>query len=450
MTDIIIKRNVGIAFLLLCAGMLLTFSTPASAQGWMGYANYSFDGTATCADENGYTPLGTRYPDSLGAHVAWATGMFRTGDDTTGFGIPNGWMGPVCIATTSSNNKYNSKDWSPQIDLAAYKAAIAADPKAATYIFWSFQMEPGYFITPVTGGPDIFIHFLGKKNGSGPDQGFMEVQFYDASGTPSGWFTMTGLNSWSPGNVWLLPNSSQKEFRFSYDNVPADTYTRAEFRLHAFNQSSAGGQGDGFQIDGLVTIGPDNPSPVQLVSFTSALNGGKVDLKWKTATEINNYGFEVQRSTDSRGWNAIGFVEGMGTVNTPQSYSYSDPLTPDLLKAPTLYYRLRQIDRDGTQEYSPIVQVSTRIATGVRLLGNYPNPFNPSTTILFSLDQKLPVSLIVYDLRGAEIARLVNNETLEAGVHSVVFLPASLASGTYLYTLSTPGMNLHSLMQIMK
>ncbi len=449
MNDFIDKRSIGIGFLLLCVGLFLAAAPPASAQ-WMGYANFTFKGTYTCADENGYTPLGSRYPDSLGAHVEWTTGMFRTGDDTTGFGLANGWSGPVCIATTSSNNKYNSKNWSPQIDYASYQAAIGSNPKAATYIFWVVQMDPGYYLTPVSGGPDIYIHFMGKKNGSGPDQGYMEVLFWDASGNQYGPYQMTGMNTWSPGNVWLNTNSSQKEFRFSYDNLPVDTYVRAEFRLHAFNQSSSGGQGDGFQIEGVVTLGPDNPSPVQLVSFTSTLNGGRVDLKWKTATEINNYGFEVQRSTDSKSWNPIGFVDGKGTVNTPQIYSFSDPLTPDLLKAPAIYYRLRQIDRDGTQEFSAIVQVSTRVATGVRLMGNYPNPFNPSTTILFSLDRKMPVSLIVYDLRGAEVARLVNNETLDAGVHSVVFLPSSLASGTYLYTLSTPGMNLHSVMQIMK
>jgi len=436
---------------LACVGIFLLASTPSSAQGWMGYANFSFNGTTICADENGWNPLGSRYPDSLGSHVAWGTGLFRTGDDTTGFGMSNGWTGPFCIATTSSNDKYNSKTWSPAIDLSAYQASIAGDPKAATYLFWSFGMEPGWFITPVAGAPDIYIHFLGKRNGSGPDQGYIEVQLYDANGVGTGWITMTGMNSWYVGDVWKITNSAEKEFRFSYEGIPVDTYVRAEFRMHMFNQGSAGGQGDGFQIEGLVTIGPDTPTPVQLVSFSSALNGASVDLKWKTATEINNYGFEVQRSLDADSWDAIGFVEGHGTVNTPQDYSYSDPLTPELRGAPLVYYRLRQIDRDGTEQYSPVVMANTQaVARTVQLFQNYPNPFNPDTRIAFSLNQKQPVSLVIYDVLGNEVERIYDNAAFEAGFHVVSFTGKALTSGTYLYTLITPEGRFSRTMQIAK
>lgn len=416
-----------------CIGASLLLQPTLNAQ-FIGYANYTFDGTTSCSNEN-------RGPDSVATDVQSGDPMKRSGETA-------GYSGPICTSTTGSNDLFNSKNWSTLTTYTAYKAVEAT--LSATYIYWAFDMKPGLYVT----GPDLPIHFVGKKNGSGPDQGYIIARFGYKDGSNvwhwTSWIEGTSLNSWS-GDHWILPNSAQKEFRFKWSVPgPANTYTRVEFQLHSFDESAAGGQGDGFQIDGMVVLGSDSPTPVQLVSFSSALNGRNVELKWRTATEINNYGFEIQRSTDSKNWDPIGFTEGRGTVNSPQSYSYTDPLTPSLQNAGLLYYRLRQTDRDGGQEYSPVVLVKTNIAKGVSLIGNYPNPFNPSTTIAFSLDQKQRVSLAIYDLRGTEVARLIANEPLDAGFHAMVFTPGSLASGTYIYTLYTPEGNFHSRMQITK
>ncbi len=424
--------NVGLS-VLACMGLLFLLQPTLKAQ-FIGYANYTFNGTTTCANEN-------RGPDSIATVVNSADQMARSGELA-------GYSGPICTSTTGSNDVFNSKNWSTLSTYAAYKAIEGTT--SATYIYWAVDMKAGLFFT----GPDLLILFQGKKNGNGPVQGYVIARFgYKDNSNVwqwTSWTEGTSLNSWS-GDHWSLTNATVHDFRFKWSvPSPSNTYTRVEFQLHGFNESLAGGQGDGFQIDDMVVLGADSPSPVQLVSFTSALNGRNVELKWRTATEVNNYGFEIQRSTDSKSWEPIGFMDGRGTVNSPQSYSYTDPVTPAMQKAGSLYYRLRQVDRDGGQEYSPVVLVKTDIAKGVNLIGNYPNPFNPSTTIAFSLDQKQRVSLAVYDLRGTEVARLIDDETLDAGFHSMVFSPGSLSSGTYLYTLSTPEGNFNSRMQITK
>jgi hypothetical protein len=182
------------------------------------------------------------------------------------------------------------------------------------------------------------------------------------------------------------------------------------------------------------------PVPVQLASFTGlVLNRGEIRLEWTTLTETNNYGFEVQRSSNSgNGYRTLpnGFVPGRGTSLVPYSYSYFDTT----VGSGTWYYRLRQVDLDGTVHYSDAIRVD--MATSVKnrtplefaLFQNYPNPFNPSTTISYQLPRDNPVTLKVYDLLGREIAVLVD-EQKEAGHHSVEFDGRHLPSGAYIYRI---------------
>jgi hypothetical protein len=103
-----------------------------------------------------------------------------------------------------------------------------------------------------------------------------------------------------------------------------------------------------------VNLSFDTPLPVELVSFTGARAGEAVNLKWQTATEINNMGFEIERSQDALFWSKIGFVEGNNTTNSPKYYSFVDKTRAK----EKLYYRLKQIDNDGTSEYSNVVEVA--------------------------------------------------------------------------------------------
>ena len=172
--------------------------------------------------------------------------------------------------------------------------------------------------------------------------------------------------------------------------------------------------------------------PVELTSFNAAIRNGLVDLKWETATEVNNYGFEVERKTATADWSKIGFVEGHNSTNSPKYYSYSDKP----VGTGKIAYRLKQIDNDGQFEYSPVVEVLVdNLPNGFVLEQNYPNPFNPETSIRFALKEDTKTTLKVYNSLGAEIATLFDG-TAEAGrYYDVKFSGSDLASGFYIYKL---------------
>ena len=176
-----------------------------------------------------------------------------------------------------------------------------------------------------------------------------------------------------------------------------------------------------------------NPFPVELVSFNARLIEKNVFLNWKTATEINNYGFEIERKTEDAGsetWEKIGFINGNGNSNSPKEYSYIDKD----LQGGNYYYRLKQIDNDGQFEYSPVVIVEVAAPMKYELTHNYPNPFNPSTNIKFTIPEAGLVKLSVFNLLGQEIKTLVD-EQRQPGTYTQKFDATELNSGVYFYEL---------------
>jgi len=171
-----------------------------------------------------------------------------------------------------------------------------------------------------------------------------------------------------------------------------------------------------------------NPLPVELISFTSFINGNKVILMWTTAVELNNYGFDIERNADQKGWEKVGFVKGNGNSSSPQKFSFTD--FPH--GAVSLRYRLKQIDLNGKYKYSN--EINAGIAqpqpADYKLSQNYPNPFNPSTRIAYSLPVDGLVILKVFDALGKEVTTLVN-ENKKAGSYEVMFDGSRLASGVY-------------------
>ena len=178
------------------------------------------------------------------------------------------------------------------------------------------------------------------------------------------------------------------------------------------------------------------PLPVELTSFSATTIGKDVKLSWNTATEINNYGFEVERKilkqVQNDIWEKIGFVNGNGNSNSPKSYSFVD----DNVIAGKYSYRLKQIDNDGQFEYSKVIEIDLNAEKKYELTQNYPNPFNPTTTIQFQLPQAGLVKLTLYNLLGQEIKTLVN-ETKEAGTHTINFDASELNSGVYIYKIES-------------
>lgn len=179
----------------------------------------------------------------------------------------------------------------------------------------------------------------------------------------------------------------------------------------------------------------DNPVPVELTSFASAVDGNNVILNWSTASETNNHGFEIQRMNlvnNVNQWTNVGFVKSHGTSAVTNYYSYKDAnLEPGLYN-----YRLRIVDNDGSYEYSQVVNVEITPPAMFALHQNYPNPFNPSTKISYEIPERGHVTLKIYNALGVEVANPVNG-VLEAGIHDVEFDASLLTSGVYFYTLSS-------------
>jgi hypothetical protein len=171
-----------------------------------------------------------------------------------------------------------------------------------------------------------------------------------------------------------------------------------------------------------------NIVPVEMTSFTGNVTNNIVNLNWATASETNNKGFEVQRSSDNSQYATVAFVAGKGTTTATSNYSYSDNATSGKYS-----YRLKQIDFDGSSSYSNSVEVDV-VPSSFSLDQNFPNPFNPSTMISFNLPSDSKVSLVVYNATGQVVKELVNGN-VSAGYNQISFNASELTSGIYFYSL---------------
>jgi len=233
-------------------------------------------------------------------------------------------------------------------------------------------------------------------------------------------------------------------------------------------------------IINLIAQKPNDTLPVELVYFNGNVDGNTIQLFWGTATEINNFGFNVQRSVDSLNWDVIGFVFGHGTSFSPKDYNFTDTT---ITESNTYYYQLQQIDNDGKYEYSEVlifsititsVELNVNIPTEFSLSQNYPNPFNPTTNISYTIpnivipvsssdeDQNLNdfasqgprsgntfVSLKIYNILGKEIRTLVN-EQKSPGTYEIAFNGEGLPSGIYFYKLTYGNKSITKKMNLIK
>lgn len=178
-------------------------------------------------------------------------------------------------------------------------------------------------------------------------------------------------------------------------------------------------------------------TPVELSFFRANFKENLVELTWQTATELNNYGFEIERRMDSGDleagkWKVVGFVKGNINSTVPINYSFEDN---NLTGIRNLFYRLKQIDLNGLYEYSNEIEVSL-VPDQFKLFQNYPNPFNPETKIKFALPIFSNVNLRVYNLMGENVVTLVE-DFLDAGYYEIPFSANNLSSGVYFYRIQS-------------
>jgi len=239
---------------------------------------------------------------------------------------------------------------------------------------------------------------------------------------------ITVYASTDAGSTWFEYSNGLPEAVFVYDLNIITTNHRLRVATHG---------------NGVYEADIDLNVPVELVSFTGKCENNKIILNWTTATELNNYGFEIERSLDNKIFDTRGFVEGAGTSTEAHDYSFTD----EALNG-KVHYRLKQIDFDGKFSYSNTIEINSIIVSDFALYQNYPNPFNPTTKIKYKIpdvistlpagrqveERNLLVSLKVYDAIGEEVSTLVN-EVKPAGEYEVEFDGTNLSSGIYFYQL---------------
>jgi len=263
-----------------------------------------------------------------------------------------------------------------------------------------------------------------------------------ASWTPlAGLYTNPGTGTFQPNGQPLYDGTQTTWVKEEMNLSP---YMGNQILLRFLLRSDGVIQADGWYVDDINIISYDFV-PVELVSFTAHATASKVTLNWSTASETNNRGFEIERASSSNThlsvgtsplqvWEKIGFVEGKGTTTDYSNYTFIDQLN----EQGKYFYRLKQIDFDGSINYSNEVEVDFIGVTEFALHQNYPNPFNPSTMISYQLPIDSKVQLKVYDILGTEVITLVN-EMKSAGKYDVVFDASKLSSGTYFYTIIADG-----------
>ena len=294
--------------------------------------------------------------------------------------------------------------------------------------------------------------------------GTYTIRFWSRFNTESGWDGFRVEYSLDKGDNWAIVGSTGANW-YNYANStqatsfpvnePYFTGDNAAWTQYFTNISSLAGNSnvafrfvfksdvtinapgvaiDDFQIDGP----PNSPLPVELVSFTGSFVKDKVVLNWQTKTEVNNYGFEIERTSSSampvKDWEKIGFLEGHGNSNSPKFYSFTDANLNGISGA---FYRLRQIDTDGTFEYSDEIEVDFTPLT-FSIEQNFPNPFNPSTTIKYTLPEQSKVVLKIFSSLG-ELVTTITDEIQGAGTYKLSWNAFNVSSGVYFYSFEANG-----------
>ncbi len=361
--------------------------------------------------------------------IAPDMGAYEHGSSDLEYGVGANFVPPVVLPTNHellSDNYFNENDWilngtdegygEFEIDNSGVLEGLnSAKITVTTNVDSDWKLELHNSINGgIESGEDYIIEFTAKTN--------LETNISCLVREWEGNYDATNL-----GTVVLTTDS--KLYTITFHPTESISVCHFTFGLSEINPNTV------IWIDDvhMNIVDTLNAVPVELTSFEAILNENMVTLRWATATEVNNYGFGVERRYRKEGeWEKVSFVEGSGNSNSQKNYEYVD----NIMSFGKYNYRLKQIDTDGTFEYSQVIEVNFGLPKEYSLGQNYPNPFNPTTTINFSLPKSCITKLEVYNLLGEKVKTIVN-ERLEAGAYHLKFNGNNLTSGIYFYRLQS-------------
>jgi len=352
--------------------------------------------------------------------------------------------GHVLVTGTSSNNfttiKYNpagAEQWIAHFDGTTssytydYASALAIDDSGNVYVAGRSRANATYF-----------DYVTVKYNSAGAEEWIARY-----CGPEDAYDEVVAMALDDSGNVYVTGNSQNAEDYNNYDYATVK-YNSAgvEEWVHRFdrwNEKVAGLAIDDVNnvyltgssgLSGFTSVyltikysHDQDPLPVELASFSANKKEGTIYLQWRTESENNAYGFHIEKSLNKQEFKTIGFVKSRGTTSKPQEYQFID----HDIAAGTYFYRLKQVDRDGSFEYSNTIEINITPPVTYALSQNYPNPFNPQTKIAFCLPAEEKVTLKIFNVQGQLIATLLN-DVKEPGNHALTWDAADKPSGVYI------------------
>ncbi|MBN8545982.1 MAG: T9SS type A sorting domain-containing protein [Ignavibacteria bacterium] len=266
-------------------------------------------------------------------------------------------------------------------------------------------------------------------NPTGTSYSFNSLEVYSPNTFSVFGATGTFLLTTDAGLTWSVKNTSGATLQGSHFSM-SNNNTYAWFAVGA----------NGFMFKNTLSI-----VPVELASLSATVAGTDVNLMWTTASELNNNGFEIERKSGEGSWSKVAFVKGNGTTTKISEYAYTDKG----VKTGKYQYRLKQIDFDGSFSYSYAVEVEVGTPMTFELSQNFPNPFNPTTTISYRIPETSGVTLKIFDVTGTEVMTLVNQKQ-EAGSYTINFDATNFASGMYIYKIEAGKYSSVKKMMLMK
>ena len=284
---------------------------------------------------------------------------------------------------------------------------------------------------------------------------FFLIQILHAQHVKLGWDSSANLNIFSY-NIYRANHIDSSFSLLKTVTHPDSTYMDAnmEWDTHYYYVATSVDKfGNESSFSNMIDTTLQSPVPVELYSFSARISHSKnIILEWSTKAESNNYGFELQRrSNESRGqFERIGFVKGNGTAEKSKNYHFVDKSLPGGM----YYYRLKQIDFDGSYQFSNTIEVTIILPYNFHLHQNYPNPFNNSTVITYNLPMNSHVELTIYDVIGHKVYRLIDLFQTK-GKYSVKwdakdFLGREVGSGVYYYKIKTASFTEFRKMMLLK